>query len=138
MRFITRKRHQAPAIIIVSLIDILIVLLIFMMVTTTFRTQPAVKLVLPESSQPREGASEANLVVTVTPRPPYFYLGQVQVTPQELLAQLNARKAANPHVVLSIRADTEAPWGKIVTVMDAAKAAGVRTASAYLKHQGAP
>ena len=59
-----------------SLIDILIVLLIFMMVTTTFKQHPAVKLVLPQSSQPREGASEANLIVTVAEQPPYFFLGQ--------------------------------------------------------------
>ena len=39
--------------IIISLIDILIVLLIFLMVTTSFKQFPAVKLTLPESRQPK-------------------------------------------------------------------------------------
>ena len=51
MRFYVRKRRQAPSVIIVALIDILIVLLIFLMVTSTFKQQPVLKLALPESSQ---------------------------------------------------------------------------------------
>ena len=47
--FYTRKR-RAPVIIIVSLIDILAILLIFFIVTTTFKkTQPQLKIALPES-----------------------------------------------------------------------------------------
>ena len=37
MRFTTRKRRQAPAVIIISLIDILIVLLIFFITSTHFK-----------------------------------------------------------------------------------------------------
>ena len=49
MRFYTRKRRM-PAVIIVSLIDILAILLIFVIVTTTFkRDQPAVVINLPDS-----------------------------------------------------------------------------------------
>jgi len=49
MRFLVRKRKQAPAVIIVALVDILIVLVIFLVLTTTFKQQPALKLALPES-----------------------------------------------------------------------------------------
>ncbi len=39
--------------------DVLIVLLIFLMVTTTFKQQPSLRLALPESSQAqKEGANE--------------------------------------------------------------------------------
>src|SRR6266498_3988010 len=49
MKFAVRKR-RAPAIIIVSLVDILTILLIFFVVTTTFKKdQPEVKINLPES-----------------------------------------------------------------------------------------
>src|SRR5207237_8411625 len=67
MRFYVRKRRNAPAVIIVALIDVLIVLLIFLMVTTTFKQQPALKLALPESSQAQKsGANEdAPLVLTI-------------------------------------------------------------------------
>jgi len=70
MRFYVRKRKQAPAVIIVALIDILIVLLIFLMVTTTFKQQPALKLALPESSQAQKtGASETPpMIVSIDPK----------------------------------------------------------------------
>lgn len=136
MRFIQRKRRQPPAIIIVSLIDILIVLLIFLMVTTTFKQHPAVKLALPESSQPREGASEANLVVTVAEQPPYFFLGQLPVTLDKLKGELAARAARDPEVALTIRGDTAATWGRIVNVMDAAKVAKIHKISALIKAPG--
>src|ERR1043166_173015 len=50
MKFYMRKRRM-PAVIIVSLIDILAILLIFVIVTTTFRReQPEIVIKLPESS----------------------------------------------------------------------------------------
>ena len=51
MHFLVHKRRQTPAVIIVALIDVLIVLLIFLMVTSTFRQTPAIPLALPQSSQ---------------------------------------------------------------------------------------
>jgi biopolymer transport protein ExbD len=137
MRFHERKRRQPPAIIIISLIDILIVLLIFMMVTTTFKQHPAVTLALPESKQPTEGASENNLVVTVAKQEPFFYLGPKPVTLDQLQIELQSRAAKDPQTLLSIRADTDAPFGRIVQIMDVAKAAHIRTASALVKRPGA-
>ncbi len=137
MKFLQRKRRQPPAIIIVSLIDILIVLLIFMMVTTTFKQHPSVRLALPESKTPREGAtSEPSLVVTVAQKPPHFFLGANSISLEELQKELKNRAAANPKVELTIRADDGAPFGQIVKVMDAAKAARIRTASAMVKQAG--
>jgi biopolymer transport protein ExbD len=138
MRFIARKRRQAPAIIIVSLIDILIVLLIFLMVTTTFKQHPAIKVAVPESSQPREGASEANLVVTVNDKAPFFYLGQIPVTLDKLQNELTARARKDPNVALTIRGDTATTWGRIVIVMDAARAARIRNVSALVRKPGSP
>src|SRR3569833_1518988 len=108
MRFTTHKRRQAPAVIIISLIDILIVLLIFMMVTTSFKQTPALKLALPESKQPRQGtSSDATLIITIAKSEPRFYLDQSLVTFQRLQDELIARAQKNPKVSVSIRADAE-------------------------------
>ncbi len=138
MRFTARKRRQPPAVIIISLIDILIVLLIFMMVTTTLRQQPAIRLALPEARAGNEGAAEDALVVTVGAQPPHFYLGQRQVALDVLTAELVTRAGKDPAVALTIRADTAAPWGKIVNVMDAAKAAKIKNISARIKPPSQP
>src|SRR5438309_1841823 len=139
MQFTIRKRRQPPTIIIISLIDILIVLLIFMMVSTTFKQQPALKLALPESKQtPKTGASEDNLIVTIARQEPYLYFGPRPVTADKLQEELKTRAAQNPKVSLSIRADADAPFGQIVKVMDAAKAAGIKAVSAFTKAAGQP
>lgn len=126
MRFLERRRRQPPSIIIVSLIDILVVLLIFLVATTTFKQHPALRLVLPEARAPREGGRTENLVVTVAKEPPYFYLGQTPVTLDQLQAELAARAAQNPDAAVAVRADTEAPTGRFVRVVELVRSAGFK------------
>src|SRR3977135_3709236 len=66
MNFAVRKR-RAPSIIIVSLVDILVILLIFFVVSTTFKKdQPEVQINLPESKTATNAPSEAeHAIVTV-------------------------------------------------------------------------
>lgn len=131
MQFIPLRRRAAPTVIIVSLIDVLIVVLIFMMVTTTFKKQPAMALTLPESKQPKSGATDSSLIVTV-PKSGPIYLKTDPVTMDALQQRLIEAVHANPQTTLAIRADTDAPFGEIVKVMDAAKAANIKVASAFI------
>jgi biopolymer transport protein ExbD len=136
MRFYTRKRKQAPAVIIVALIDILIVLVIFLMVTTTFKQQSALKLSLPESSQAKKtGAQESPpLIVTVDPKGNLRLGPEAKpVTVEQLKEDLAAEVAKSPDVKVTINGDEGAPWGKILKVMDAAKAVGIKAVSAFAK-----
>jgi biopolymer transport protein ExbD len=133
MRFFEKKRRQPPAIIIVSMIDILLVLLIFLMVTTTFKQMPAVRLALPESKQAVEGATATNVIVTITKQAPFLYLGAQTVTPELLESELLRRAAQNPQVGLTIQADSDAPFGQIIKVMDAARVANIRMVNALTR-----
>ena len=50
MQFRARHRRSAPSVIIISLIDVLMVVLIFLVVSTTFKDRlPAIDLALPDS-----------------------------------------------------------------------------------------
>src|SRR5262249_12909484 len=136
MRFFVRKRRATPTVIIVALIDVLIVLLIFLMVTTTFKSQPALKLSLPESSQSQKaGASEnAPLVVTIDDKGA-LRLGPdaLPVTEERLKKELLERAEKNPNLIVAINADEKAPWGMIVKVRDAAGAAKIKSLVAFTK-----
>ena len=132
MQFTTHRKRPAPTVIIISLIDVLIVVLIFLMVTTTFKQQPSLKLALPESKQPKTGAAENALVVTISKQGP-LYLKTDPVTLETLQQRLIAAVRQNPQTTLAIRADTDAPFGQFVKVMDAAKAANIKVASAYTR-----
>ena len=141
MQFYIRKRRQAPAVIIVALIDILIVLLIFLMVTTTFKQQPALKLALPESSQAKKtGANEtAPVIISIDPKGILrFGADSKPVTIERFKEELLSALAKKPDLQLAISADTAAPFGVIVKVMDAAKAAGIKGVNAFTKEPGKP
>jgi biopolymer transport protein ExbD len=114
MRFRIRKRRNTPTIIIVALVDVLIVLLIFLMVTTTFKQQPALRLALPESSQARKDGYTTN-------EPPFLI---------NLKGRLQTELAKNPGLKLAINADRNAPFYRIVNVMDIAKELKIKSVSA--------
>ncbi len=136
MRFISRKNRKPPTVIIVALIDVLMVVLIFMVVSTTFTKHAAVKLALPESSQATATSAPAisdHLVVTVAKEPPHIYLSTKMVEPDALEDELKSAINENPKLELSIRADNDAPFGMIIKVMDAAKAADITSLKAYTK-----
>ncbi|MBL9138267.1 MAG: biopolymer transporter ExbD [Verrucomicrobiales bacterium] len=139
MRFTQGRRRPAPSVIIVSLIDVLLVVLIFLMVSTTFRQTPAVRLALPQSKQgEKRGASPDRLVVTIAKTEPHLFLGTRPVTFERLEQELARLAAANSNLSLAIQADEGAPWGQIVRVMDAAKTAKIRTVDAATRSPGAP
>lgn len=125
MRFTNQRRRNAPAVIIISLIDVLIVLLIFVMVTMTFRQQPALKLTLPESKQAKQGSSENNLIITVSREEPFFYIGPRPVTFEKLQEELKGQARKNPKAQVGIHADSKAPWESVLKAMDAAREAGL-------------
>src|ERR1044071_2119002 len=107
MRFARHKRRRTPSIIIVSLIDVLLVVLIFLMVTTAFKETPAFRVTLPTTKQEtvRPGSSEIPpVIVTITTNRPYFFLGKTAVTIERLQTELSARAKENPQIVLAIRA----------------------------------
>ena len=132
MRFRIRKRRNTPTIIIVALVDVLIVLLIFLMVTTTFKQQPRLKLALPESSQARkEGftTNEPPFMINITSNA-VIVLDRTPIEFSGLKARLQEEVAKNPQLKLAINADRNAPFYRIVNVMDLAKELKIKSVSA--------
>jgi len=141
MRFLIRKRRTAPAVIIVALIDVLIVLVIFLLVTTTFKQVPSLKLTLPTSRQalkPGPGEDPTTIVNIYSNGVVSFGTNNMPYTLEQLQAQFLELAAHNPKLKLAVRADKNAPWGQMVAVMDAAKAAKISNISAYTKEAGKP
>ena len=139
MRFTSRKKRHPPVLIIVPLIDILLVLLIFIMVTSTFKRQPAVRLTLPESNRSLSvRADDSHLLVTVAKEAPYFFLGPRAVTLEKLREDLLEAANRNPQTHLSIAADQGAPFGKVIKVLDIADEARFKTIDAFTREAPSP
>jgi biopolymer transport protein ExbD len=132
MQFTRHKRRRAPSVIIVSLIDVLLVVLIFLMVTTTFKKiEPALKLSLPESKQAQAGASDSKpFVIIVATNAPYFFLDDKPVTLDRLQKELVAAVKNDPRLKVSIKADKQSPFGEVIKIIDTAKGANVASISA--------
>ncbi len=137
MKFLIRKRRTPPAVIIVALIDVLIVLVIFLMVTTTFKQVPSLQLSLPASRQAvKAGVSEHPILVVTIDANGELFLGASPFTLEGLQNQFRSLATQTPKPKLAVRADKSAPWGQMVAVMDAAKAANLTDISAYTKEAG--
>jgi biopolymer transport protein ExbD len=136
MNFSAHKRRRAPSVIIVSLIDVLLVVLIFLMVTTAFKDTPAFRITLPETTRqaPKPGVNDnPPLIITITTNAPQFYLGKLPVTLDRLRAEITQRAKENPRLVVAIRADDQAAYGNVVRVTEAAQAAQVKEVRTFLK-----
>ena len=132
MRFYTRKR-RAPSIIIVSLIDILAILLIFFIVTTTFRKNlPQLQINLPESKSAEPAPAEKNepIVLSVKSAEEISLDGK-PVTLDSLAEALKTVRTQAPTRPIAMQADREAPFGVVVKVLDALKDAGIKNIPAF-------
>ena len=127
MKFYTRTR-RTPQVIIVSLIDIFAILLIFVIVTSTFKKDatPSVTIKLPESkSAVAAEAGTEPLVLTISPEEDIF-LGDKKVALEDLKASLIDELRKRPNTQLALNADTEAHFGTVIKVIDVLKEAGVK------------
>lgn len=121
------KRRPKPVLQIISMIDILIILLIFLVVTTTFKeAQAVVSVSLPKSEALATGeAPEARLGLIVT-KDEKIYLGDQPVSSEGLVAALQAAKIARPDVKMELRIDEKVPFGTLIQVWEGLKNAGFK------------
>jgi len=132
MRFYIRKR-RAPSVIIVSLIDILAILLIFFIVTTTFqKNQPQLQINLPESKTAEQAPAENSqpLVLRIKSAE-QITLDEKPVTLESLADALKTLRAQAPARPIAMQADREAPFGVVVKALDALRDAGIKNIPAF-------
>ena len=119
---ISKKRK--PVINITSLIDVLFLLLIFFMVSSTFLEEPGMKLTLPQASSAEIGKKkEFTLYLTA---PGDLFLNDNPVALDSLEEQIKQILPTMKDQALTLKADTDVKHGKVVKVMDKARLAGVK------------
>jgi biopolymer transport protein ExbD len=135
-----RPRHREdPEINLISLIDVLLVLLIFFMVSTTFQQEGRVKVQLPQASAVPITGPHDPLVITVTAEGAYRINERTLInsSPETLRAAL-LKEAGSDRGPLTIRADARATHQAVVTAMDVAGRLGFAQLNIATVHQEAP
>ena len=136
MNFLPRHRRR-PEVIIVSLIDIFAILLIFVIVTTTFKSElPAVTIKLPDSKTAvaAEKGDEA-LRLSISEKEEVF-LGAKKVTLEELRTDLEKLQKLPRPPKLALATDKRVTYGTVIAVLDVLKQAGVKGDLTAFTEQG--
>ena len=132
MKFAVKKR-RAPSIIIVSLVDILTILLIFFVVSTTFKKdQPQVQINLPESKTATTAPAELEHAILSVSENDEIKLDGKTIAVEDLESAVRNLPETR-RTSLAMQADKKASFGVIVKVMDALKLAGVKNLPAFTR-----
>jgi biopolymer transport protein ExbD len=116
------RRREDPEINLINFIDVLLVLLIFFMVSTTFNQEGRVKVQLPQASAvPVPRAAREPLVITVTAEGGYRVNERplINSSPDTLRAAILKESGADRGPI-TIRADARSTHQAVVTAMDVA------------------
>ena len=125
MQLRTRRREE-PEIVVIPLIDVLLMLLIFFMVATSFDKYSQMKIKLPESSAAAETSDRPVIEVAIDAQGRYFINKQELLNTETETVKQALQKAAqgtkDPQLILS--ADRMTPHQAVITAMDAARQLG--------------
>lgn len=121
-----RKVHPEEGINLTPLIDVVFLLLIFFMVTTTFTKETHLELDLPEASAAPMPEDDGRIEVVVNADGGYAVNGKGLVNKQlpTLKAAIEQSSNGNNQLPLTITADAKTPHQAVVSAMDAAAQLG--------------
>jgi biopolymer transport protein ExbD len=115
------------------LVDILTILLIFFVVSTTFkRDQPQVQINLPESKTATNAPAELEHAVVSVDQNDVIQLDGKPIAVEDLESAVK-NLSETRRSTLALQADKKASFGTIVKVMDALKLAGVKNLPAFTR-----
>jgi biopolymer transport protein ExbD len=137
MKFRSERRVE-PEINLTPLIDVVFLMLIFFMISTTFDRESQLAIQLPEAGGEAVEREARPLELVVNREGRYFVAGKELVdrepeTLQRTLERLAGGDRAQP---LVISADANTPYQAVVTAMDAAGRAGLNNLSLTTRQAG--
>lgn len=115
------RRHEEPEINVVSLIDVVLLLVVFFMLSSRFTDEGRLRVHLPTAkSVPIQASKSEPLVVTVTQEGSYRVNDKelINSSPETLRAALLKEAGTNRSVRVTLRADGRATHQSVITAMD--------------------
>ena len=126
MDFRRGRYREEPEINLVPLIDVLLVILIFLMVTTTYSKFGELKITLPEASAEKPPRAPNPVNVTIDAQGHYMVNDAIVASSAVDALSLALRRAAGGQKdpVIVINADAKSTHQSVVNVMEAARISG--------------
>ncbi len=126
MNFQRGQSRDEPEINLIALIDVLLVILIFLMVTTSYAKFSELKIKLPEAGGEVTATKEPPIQISVDATEHYAINNQgITYTGIEAMAtELKNAAGSQTDPTIVISADAKAPHQSVINVMEAARQAG--------------
>jgi biopolymer transport protein ExbD len=119
--------HALAELNITPLLDLVFVLLIIFMITTPLMEQQLpVDLPKATASLPATMPDPKSILTLTLSKDGSVLLGSEKITLDQLTPLLTQRKARDPELVVSLRADSSLPYDKIFRALEAVRSAGAR------------
>ena len=115
-----KKRIASAALI--SFTDVIFLLLLFLLISSSFITHSGIKVNLPGSTS-QENEFNKNISLTLT-KDDEVFINDVKISWDEISSELNKRLIDDPEQVVMVRADEDAVLKKIVKLLDLARRSG--------------
>lgn len=131
------KRREEPDINLTPLIDVVFLMLIFFMVSTTFQKESVVKVDLPRASTTEEEKEQKMVEITINAKGEYF-INRASIVNRDartLKAAILKHAGNDTSRPFVIRADAKAPHQSVVTALDVAGQLGFSRISIPTIHQ---
>jgi biopolymer transport protein ExbD len=111
---------------VIPLIDVLLVLLVFFMASSSFIASGGLDIKLPQAATQMRAERDSQITITLS-QDGALSFNNDRVTREELTARLTnaAKEGTQPSVV--VRADEKSPHGLVVEVLDSVKQSGITT-----------
>jgi biopolymer transport protein ExbD len=127
MNFQKGRNREEPEINLIPMIDVLLVILIFLMITTTYSKFSGLEINLPtaDTQTQKEEPNEINVIVTATGE---LMVNKVPVAGRDVEAigaALKRSAGESKEPVVIINADAKANFQRVVDVMQASQQAGL-------------
>jgi biopolymer transport protein ExbD len=100
-----------------SMTDIVFLLLIFFMITSTLVTVSAIDVLLPKASGKTENTKSLGVTITNTS---LFYIDKTQVSAANLETEILRKIGTDKQKTIVIRGDKEVPYKNVMRVIDIA------------------
>lgn len=118
-----RKPSEEPRIDLTPMVDVVFLLLIFFMISTTFVESPGISIKLPEASSQAIDREPKEIKIYLSREGDVFYQDR-QITLSDYKTLLSKHRADSDNTTILLLADQESRHGKVVTLMDLARDAG--------------
>lgn len=112
-----RKRAEESTLDMTPLVDVVFLLIIFFMLSTTFIVLPGIRVDLPKASSERITLEPEEIVLSVDEKGA-LYFNKDRVDDETVLQRLRVASQSDKEVQILLKGDTRSNYGRVVELLD--------------------